>query len=550
MRIARALFVLVILIVPQLSPSQQPADPIVGLDKIFERWESRETPGGAVAVARNGRIILSRAYGMADLEHNIRNSPDTIFEAGSVSKQFTAAAVLLLVQQGKLSLDDDVRKHVPEVPDYGTPILIRHLLTHTSGLRDWGSVAGISGWPRTSRVHTHAHVLDIVSRQRALNFAPGAEHSYCNTGFNLLVIIVDRVSGMPFTEFTRKHIFEPLGMTRTQWRDDFKRIVKGRAIAYAARRQGGGFEMDMPFENVHGNGGLLTTVRDLLLWTENLETGKVGGPAFLEMMHQQGKLNNGKTITYASGLYVTSYKGIPEVSHTGSTAGYRAFLARYPKQRLAVALLMNVGSVTPGDVGHRIADLFLQTPAAPAKTPAKPVTIPAAELSAQAGLYRNATTWEPLRLVLVEGVLRLQRGGTLQAVSNSEFRVGETDRVLRFEPSSGNSRPRIHDVRGGEEAVVYEPVPEFAPKPAELSAYEGEYYSPDAETALTAVADGDRLVLRRRPDTRLVLTPAYADVFESPLGLVRFLRDAGGRITQLSVRQDRVYDMRFDRTAK
>jgi CubicO group peptidase (beta-lactamase class C family) len=197
MKTARAFVLLLVLAVwPAILPAQQPPDAAARLDRIFERWNSKDTPGCAVAIARDGKIILSRAYGMADLEHDVANSTATIFEAGSVSKQFTAGSIVMLAQQGKLSLDDNVRKYVPEVPDYGTPITIRHLLTHTSGLRDWGNVASIAGWPRTTRVHTHAHVLDIVSRQRALNFPPGNEYSYCNTGFNLLAIIVGRVSGI------------------------------------------------------------------------------------------------------------------------------------------------------------------------------------------------------------------------------------------------------------------------------------------------------------------------------------------------------------------
>ena len=211
--------------------------------------------------------MLLKAYGMADLEHDVRNTPDTIFEAGSVSKQFTAMAVQLLASEGKLSLDDPVRKYIPELPDYGKPLTIRHMLSHTSGLRDWGSVESIAGWPRTTREYTHAHVLDIVSRQKSLNFDPGTKWSYSNTGFNLAAIIVSRVSGMSFAEFSKQRIFAPLGMTHTSWRDDHTRIVKGRAIAYSL--DNGEYHIEMPFENVHGNGGLLTTVGDLLMWNEN-----------------------------------------------------------------------------------------------------------------------------------------------------------------------------------------------------------------------------------------------------------------------------------------
>jgi CubicO group peptidase (beta-lactamase class C family) len=203
---------------------------------------------------------------MADLEYDVALRPDSIFEAGSVSKQFTAAAVLSLAQQGKLSIDDPARKYIPELPDYGSPLTIRHLLNHTSGLRDWVSVEAIAGWPRTTRAYTQAHVLDILSRQRALNYPPGAEYSYSNSGYNLAAMIVERVAGKPFSAFTREVIFTPLGMSSTSWRDDFRRIVKGRAIAYS--ENGGTIRQLMPFEDVHGNGGLLTTVGDLLKWNQ------------------------------------------------------------------------------------------------------------------------------------------------------------------------------------------------------------------------------------------------------------------------------------------
>lgn len=536
------LSILVLLIFPPLAAARQAEDPATRLDKLFARFNSPETPGCAVAVARDGKVILARAYGMADLEHGVPNTPETVFEAGSVSKQFTAGAVNLLALEGKLALEDDVRKYVPEVPDYGTPITLRHLMTHTSGLRDWGNVAGISGWGRGLRVHTHAHVLDIVSRQSALNFPPGHEYSYSNTGFNLLAIAVDRVSGMPFAEFCKKNIFDPLGMQHTQWRDDFTRIVKNRAVAYQARGQNA-FAMSMPFENIHGNGGLLTTVGDLLVWTENLETGKLGGPAFIEAMHRRGRLSNGRPIGYASGLRVGEYRGAPEVSHTGSTAGYRAFLGRYPKQHLAVALLCNVANVEPGSLGHQIADIFLEVP--PSPKPLK-IDMDQATLKSRAGLYRHPASGEAIRLIFAEGALRLERGQALTPVSNNEFQAG-SERRLTFEPVPGGARERIRVARESVEDDIYEPVEASAPAAAELAEYAGDYYSPDAETALTAAIEEGKLVLRRRPNSRFPLTPLYKDAFQSSLGLVRFIRSSSGRVTELSLRQDRVYDMRFRR---
>lgn len=342
------------------------ADRTSQVDEAFAAWASKEKPGCTVGVDQDGQPPIRRAYGMADLEHDIPNTPDTIIEAGSVSKQFTAASVLLLVQQGKLALSDDVRKYVPELPDYGKTITIDHLIHHTSGLRDWGVVAEIAGWPRGTRIHTHAHVLDILSRQKALNHDPGAEFSYTNSGYNLLAIIVQRVSGQSLAEFSRRQLFEPLGMTHTQWRDDFSRIVKGRAIAYIA--EGGPFHSEMPFENIYGNGGLLTTVGDLLIWNRTFAEPRVGGPELIQAMERRYRLNNGQEIEYASGLFFTSYKGVPEVSHSGATAGYRAFLARYPEQHLSVAVLCNAGNASSVELAHKTAEIFLAGhlhPAAP-----------------------------------------------------------------------------------------------------------------------------------------------------------------------------------------
>ena len=454
------------IVLPAQIAARQPADPDARVDSVFARWNTAASPGCAVGVAHGDAPPFFRAYGMADLEHAVPNAPATIFEAGSVSKQFTAAAVVLLALDGQISLDDDIRKYIPEVPVYEWPVTIRHMLTHTSGLRDWGSVAGLSGWGRGARVHTHDHVLDIVGRQSALNFRPGHEYSYSNTGYNLLAILVDRVTGVPFAEFTRRRIFEPLGMADTQWRDDHTRIVARRAQAYGTR--GATFVIDMPFENVHGNGGLLTTVGDLLVWNASLESGKLGGARFLEMMHDVGVLNDGSKITYAAGLVVDTYRAWPEVSHTGATAGYRAFLARYPQQDLSVALLCNVGNANPGALGHQVADVFLPAATAVAEPPASEES---------------------------------------DAAQTSPFR----------------------------------------PRPELLPEYAGTYHSDDAEATLTIEVVGEMLVARMRPARRMPLRAVERDVFATPLGTFRFIRNAGGEVNELSVRQPRVYDMRYRR---
>jgi CubicO group peptidase (beta-lactamase class C family) len=510
--------------------------PEAQVDAIFGRWTSA-TPGCAAGISVDDRIVLERAYGTADLEHDVPNRPDTIFEAGSVSKQFTAAAVLLLAREGKLSLDEPARKYLPEMPDYPTPPTIRQMLQHTSGLRDWGSVEAIAGWPRTSRVYTHAHVLDIVSRQRALNFAPGARWSYSNTGYNLAAILVSRVSGEPFASFTRKRLFEPLGMTRTSWRDDFTRIVKGRAIAY--EETGGAFRTEMPFENVHGNGGLLTTVGDLLRWNANFASPRVGDAAFLRDLQTPGRLTGGAAHDYGLGLYVRTYQGLPEVSHSGSTAGYRAFLTRFPEQRLSVAVLCNVSTGQAERYTRAVADIYLGDRRRPTPAPT-PVAIPATDLDARAGLYRSTITGGVLVITRDGNGLRADEETPLTPLSPERFSLG-TSRTIAFDGSSA------HVTASNGVVTAYERVPKAHPAPSDLLELAGEYVSDEAETSFRVVARDGVLELKRRPDTTIRLTPLYEDAFDSEVGLVRFHRDRAGEVETLGITSERVWDLRFAR---
>lgn len=514
-------------------------------DSIFSKWTAT-TPGCAVGASLKGNAMLRRAYGMADLEHEVPNKPDSIFEAGSVSKQFTAAAVLLLARDGKLSLDDPARKYIPELPDYGNPPLtIRHMLNHTSGLRDWGSVAAIGGWPRTTRVHTHAHVLDILSRQRSLNFTPGTRWSYSNSGYNLAAIIVSRVSGQPFAEFTRQRIFEPLGMKRTSWRDDFSRIVKDRAIAYATSRDG--FRMEMPFEDVHGNGGLLTTVDDLLRWTQNFSSPTLGDAAFVKEQQEPGRFTDGRRHDYAMGLRVAPYRGVTEIGHSGATAAYRAYLAYFPDERLAVAVLCNVSSGNATQYAHAVADLYLSANAAPGttdsvsadgQTSARNAPADAVE-DRIAGIYRRSDTGEPITFSRAGTNLREEGGAALTARSATHY-VRSNGQAYDF---ASDGRLTVVDAFGTVETYARISAEDLKARP--LADYTGEYSSDEAEVSITAVVNGESLVLRRRPDTAMNLTPLYADAFRSPMGFVRFHRDAAGRVTGFSVTQDRVWDLRF-----
>jgi CubicO group peptidase (beta-lactamase class C family) len=475
---------------------------------------------------------------MADLERGVPNRGDTIFEAGSVSKQFTAAAVLLLARDGKLSLDDRVRKYLPELPDSTTPVTIRHMLTHTSGLRDWGSVAGIGGWPRTSREYSHGHVLDILSRQQSLNFIPGTRWSYSNSGFNLAAIIVARVSGMSFAEFTRQRIFQPLGMTHTSWRDDHTRIVPGRALAY--QKEADGYHTEMPFENVHGNGGLLTTVADLLIWTRNFRTPVVGDAAFVKEQTTPGRFSDGQAHDYGMGVWVGEHRGLREVRHSGSTAGYRAYLTTFPEARSGVAVLCNGANANAESITYKVADQVLAGRLKPAVEPRSTHVLSDSETRALLGLYRDVATSVPTRLVKDGDRLRVERGAALYAESGSRLRA-PSGQQWAF---ADGGRVTVTDAFG--RVNTLERVTPWTPTAADLAALSGEYASGEAETSFTAAVVDGKLVLRQRPDRVIALTPVYENAFSSSLGTIRFERDAGNA-PAMTVTQDRVWLLRFER---
>jgi CubicO group peptidase (beta-lactamase class C family) len=525
-----------VVLLPAVAAPAEPVPDTVAVDKVFEAWAGTASPGCAVGVARDGHEVLQRAYGMADLEHAVANTPGTIFEAGSVSKQFTAAAIVLLAQQGRLSLDDPARRYVPELSDSAAAVTLRQMLHHVSGLRDWGWVAAAAGWPRGTRVHTQDHVLDIMSRQQALNYPPGTEYLYSNTGFNLAAIVVGRVAGEALPTLTRRSLFTPLGMDHTSWRDDFNRIVPGRAVAYAKGPDG--YRQQMPFENVYGQGGLLTTVGDLLKWNENLSHPRVGGEDLPRQLESPARLLDGREIRYGLGLSLGTLRGVRELAHSGSTAGYRAFLARYPDQLLSVAVLCNAAEAPAADLAREVAALFLGDALQPRPLPA---ALSADEMAALAGLFRSVRSDEPLSIAVADGKLRLGESDELMPVSTSELRLSWGGRVA----FAGTNAFRLQLPEG--EYDEFRRVAQAAPTAAELQELVGEYVSDEAEVTYRIEVKDGALRLLLRPAQVQPLAPAYRDAFTGPGGFILFRRDEAGRVTGLSLGSGRVRDLRFRR---
>lgn len=528
-----------------------PADLPARIDAVFARF-TRATPGCGVGLSKDGRALYTHGYGSANLEYGVPNTDSTVFESGSVAKQFTASAMVLLAQDGTVSLDDDIRKYLPEVPSFGgQKITIRNLLTHTSGLRDQWGLLGIEGRGPGTQIHTPMTTLDLVVHQKMLNFPPGSEYLYSNTGYALAALIIQRVSGKTLNEFTQERLFRPLGMTHTQWRDDFTRIVPNRATAYSGTEPTG-FHQDMPFTNMIGNGGLLSTMGDLLRWNENLDHPTVGGPAYVDALQTRMRLTNGRTISYALGLQVSTYNGMREVSHSGSTAGYSTYLTRFPDQHVSVAVWCNSPSGNPTPLAHQVADLVLPTQTQSAGSAvAEKVDVSASELARWAATYRDPHTDQTVALTAANGALTSSGGGrggrggaAFVPEGGNRFRGPQGEAV--FSGTAG--RRALILVRAESDTARYEEVV-AAPAMIPLADYTGTYASDELDARFVVVARDGKLLLRRRPADEFELRPVYRDDFQSGggLGTIRFARDGRGTVTGFAFFAGRVLDVRFTR---
>ncbi|MEM7371166.1 MAG: serine hydrolase domain-containing protein [Bacteroidota bacterium] len=337
----------------QIRPEQQSQ-----VDKLFEPWNSTHTPGLALGIVKEGELVYTKGYGMADLEHDIPLSSRSVFYAASVSKQFVTFAILLLEEQGKLSLDADIQTYLPDFPRYESPLSIRHFIHHTSGVRDYLTLWSLAGNSYLDHIDEHA-VYELIKRQQTLNFSPGEKYLYSNSCYFMLAMIVEKVSGQSIKEFAAEHMFGPLGMKHTRFHDDVNRLIKNRAFSY----QDAGESYDnliMRFDLV-GSGGLYTTVEDLYLWDQNFYQNQLGKGTndLIEKMHEDGLLNNGESSGYACGVVNDAYKGLKTVGHGGALAGYRTYLLRFPEQNFSVIILANVSSFNSAGKAHEVADIFL-----------------------------------------------------------------------------------------------------------------------------------------------------------------------------------------------
>ncbi|MSR02451.1 MAG: class A beta-lactamase-related serine hydrolase [Gemmatimonadetes bacterium] len=502
-----------------LTPGQ-----IMRIDSVFAQFDGTNRPGCAVGVGQGGVPLYSRGYGMSDLQQGTPITPRSIFHVASVSKQFAAFAIGLLAEDRAISLDDPVRKYIPELPEYQKPITIRHLIYHTSGIRDHWELLGMAGWRYPDDLFTQEDVLDIVIRQKALNFSPGDEYVYSNSGYSLLAMIVQRVSGKSLREFSELRIFQPLGMTSTHVHDDHSMIVPGRTSAFVMGPSG--WKLSVPNFDTHGATSLFTTVGDLLKWQHNFESKVVGSPGLIKDALTSAILTNGKPANYGFGISIEKYRGAEGFGHGGADAGYRADVIQFPAHHLEIAVACNFGEATPNTYSRAVADIVLEGKLEPRPAPTKRATVavPAARLEQLAGVYKAAASDQVFVLSVKDGKLVLDNYGlALEPVDPSHFTVFGTP--VEFVGPTGAVPLAIKIAAAGDSMVR---VPAVRPAAAQLAQFAGSYWSDELRVSYRVELKDSVLVLHPFKHPAQPLRPAFADAFVGgEAGTVRFVRTKG-----------------------
>jgi len=497
------------------------------VDKLFEKWDSTASPGVSLGVIKDGELIYERGYGMANLEHNIPINPTTVFRMGSTSKQFTAACIAILSLQGKISLDDNIRKYIPEMPQYERTTTVRNLVHHTSGLRDYCGLLSLAGYVSYLDHPTIEETIEVISKQKGLNFLPGEKYSYSNSNYFLMGIIVNRVTGHTLNEFAQENIFKPLGMKNTHFHGDLTVIVKNRADGYSPEKNG--FRINMSTFDHVGDGGLYTTVEDMYLWDQSFYNHKLGKD-FVELIQTTGGLNSGEKLDYAFGLRISEYKGLKTVGHGGSWVGYRTSYIRFPEQNFSVVCLANLSHINPSSLCQKVADLYMSNQFTkkpvtkkPEEKEIEPIELPMEKLEAKVGNYYSQEEGMWISLTLEEEKLKAQTlGDTFYLVPVSETTFFAADAPIEIYVEFFDNKIKLD--LGEQEKITLEKAKEI-PKLTEtkIKNYVGDYYSEELMTLYKVLVKENKLAVKRRYDP-ITLKVVDTDRFTSGGMNIDFIR--------------------------
>jgi len=524
------------------------------IDSLFLEWNRPNHPGGAFGIMQNGKTVFSKAYGLASLEYLVPNTPGTIFNTGSVSKQFTAMGIVLLHQQGKLSVDDDIRIYLPELPDSGETITIRHMLHHTSGLRSLHAMLELAGW-RGDDSRTNEDLNRFMKNQRDLNSKPGDEYNYCNTGYMLMVNIIENVTGDKFPDWMKKSVFEPLGMTSTYAEDNYSRIVPNNATSYYQR--GTMFERAVEYWGYVGSGNVHSTTEDLLKWLTNFQDPQSGWEAHFQMLQTVDKLNNGEANSYAFGVVIGNNKGVKSIGHAGAIGGFRANVITYPDEKLSIAVLTNFSSSSVGQKSNAISKILLgesdNEEVVKITSPVKTIKLSQKALASYEGSYWNDKENLTRKIYLKNDTLRYYRSENSESpivpLGKDEFQMMEVSDVVSVKyKMNGLDRSMIVTVGDGQPGtfIGFEPV---EPTREELESYTGEFYSPELETTYKIYLKNDSLSYHHARHGDFQMKLLKKDVLEGkwPLSIAKYKRDGEGQVIGFYVSNGRVKNLWFEK---
>lgn len=527
---------------------------IAKVDELFIQWDKPNSPGCAIAIIQNGEIIYQRSYGMANLEYNIPITHNSVFDIASNSKQFTAMCIVLLARQQFISLDDELQKYIPEIFTYDQPITIRHLLDHTSGLRDYLNLMSLAGM-MISNKYPNEEIIALIARQQNLNFAPGTEQLYCNSGYLLLAEIVRRVSGKSFRVFAQEHIFAPLGMKNTHFHDNFREIVENRAIGYDTKDEGG-FQIDMSFLDICGDGQLYTTTEDLLMWDRNFYHNSLGdyGQDLIEEVTTPGKLNNGETIAGSFGLIVGNHGGLKTIRHGGSWTGYRSDFIRFPNHQFSVICLANLNTIDSTKLAFQIADLYLENDYTediirPISRSNSFVNLPEEELQLKAGLYYNPMTRSIWDIEMKDKKLMAKLAWMnfqLAPIDTNHFQSVENEIDYDIEFSEDLTRMIVKvNTDNGIKTYILEKMPDSLHHI--LIDYLGTYYSNELESDFKISLEDSKLYFQNKYYPPSYCKNAGQDLFVIDSDKLEFTRDSEGRVVGVNHCSDRVKKLYFSK---
>jgi CubicO group peptidase (beta-lactamase class C family) len=519
-------------------------DPSQQVDQIFAAYSRSGSPGCSLGVIRDGMFLYRKSYGAASLELGVPLSSESVFYVGSVSKQFTAASVVLAAEQGFLSLDDDVRKYIPELPNYGHKITLRQMLNQTSGFRDFFDLIYFSGRD-AAEFNSPNEILKLIERQKGLNNVPGAEWVYSNTNYFLLGIVLQRATGKTLAEYAAENIFRPLGMAHTRFYDDASVVVPGRVAAYDSGKRGA-FQVDWSTTYaVVGGGGLMTTVGDLLKWDSNFYSNQLGKGTLVKELETPGILNDGKSSTYGMGLIFGNYRGLPIVEHNGSLFGYRADILRFPEQKFTVVCLCNVSNAAPEEKSRQVADIYLKTAMGPDSTPIAATRKDLPDPAPFAGQYLDQRTHTIYSFTASNGHLRAW-GSDLRRKDANQFYDLFGD-VFTFEGSGDSTKVSLD--MNGETYFAGRRLSQIHLDNAALQVFTGDYRSAELDSTIQLSVEHDNLILKDRNNPPLTLTPISSDEFEAEGSFViDFHRDEHGRVSGLSWSEHAARELDFART--